>query len=89
VANFAEKGSLKPSRSLEELFSRLKFLVLALIVYRIGSHIPVPGIDPDQLKQLFGEVQGTILGLANMFSGVPPSGPAIPVTPILTSDCKA
>lgn len=69
MANFAEKGSLKPSRSLEELFSRLKFLVLALIVYRIGSHIPVPGIDPDQLKQLFGEVQGTILGLANMFSG--------------------
>jgi preprotein translocase subunit SecY len=42
---------------------------LALVVYRIGAHIPVPGIDPDQLKQLFNGQQGGILNLFNMFSG--------------------
>ena len=45
------------------------FLLLALIVYRIGAHVPVPGIDPDMLRQLFNEQQGGILGLFNMFSG--------------------
>nr|WP_236676873.1 preprotein translocase subunit SecY [Piscinibacter lacus] len=48
---------------------RLVFLLLALVVYRIGAHIPVPGIDPDQLKQLFNQQQGGILNLFNMFSG--------------------
>jgi len=43
--------------------------LLALIVYRIGTHIPVPGIDPDQLRALFNSQQGGILGLFNMFSG--------------------
>jgi preprotein translocase subunit SecY len=54
---------------LSELFSRLRFVLLAIIVYRIGTHIPVPGIDPNQLAALFNQNQGTILGLANMFSG--------------------
>ena len=54
---------------LGELFSRLRFVLLAIIVYRIGTHIPVPGIDPNQLAALFNQNQGTILGLANMFSG--------------------
>ncbi len=54
---------------LGELFSRLRFVLLAIIVYRIGTHIPVPGIDPQQLSALFNQNQGTILGLANMFSG--------------------
>jgi preprotein translocase subunit SecY len=54
---------------LGELFSRLRFVLLAIIVYRIGTHIPVPGIDPNQLSALFNQNQGTILGLANMFSG--------------------
>jgi len=48
---------------------RLVFLLLALVVYRVGAHIPVPGIDPDQLKQLFNGQQGGILSLFNMFSG--------------------
>ena len=48
---------------------RLIFLLLALIVYRIGTHIPVPGINPDQLTQLFNGQQGGILSLFNMFSG--------------------
>jgi preprotein translocase subunit SecY len=52
-----------------ELFARLRFVLLGLIVYRIGTHIPVPGIDPEQLAALFDQNQGTILGLANVFSG--------------------
>lgn len=52
-----------------ELLGRLRFVLLALIVYRIGTHIPVPGIDPEQLAALFDQNQGTILGLANVFSG--------------------
>ena len=52
-----------------DLKRRLSFLLLALVVYRIGTHIPVPGIDPDQLRQLFNSQQGGILGLFNMFSG--------------------
>ena len=51
-----------------DLRRRLVFLLLALVVYRIGAHIPVPGIDPQQLKQLFSGQQG-ILNLFNMFSG--------------------
>ncbi|MBP6699671.1 MAG: preprotein translocase subunit SecY [Halioglobus sp.] len=54
---------------LGELFARLRFVLLAIFVYRIGTHIPVPGIDPKQLEALFNQNQGTILGLANMFSG--------------------
>ena len=52
-----------------DLRRRLIFLLLALIVYRIGTHIPVPGINPDQLSQLFEGQQGGILSLFNMFSG--------------------
>ncbi|MCO5107848.1 MAG: preprotein translocase subunit SecY [Burkholderiaceae bacterium] len=52
-----------------DLKRRLVFLVLALVVYRIGAHIPVPGIDPDQLAQLFRGQQGGILGMFNLFSG--------------------
>jgi preprotein translocase subunit SecY len=52
-----------------DLRRRLLFLLLALIVYRIGTHVPVPGIDPDQLRILFEQQQGGILGLFNMFTG--------------------
>jgi preprotein translocase subunit SecY len=52
-----------------DLRRRLVFLLLALVVYRIGAHIPVPGINPDQLKQLFEGQQGGILNMFNMFSG--------------------
>ena len=45
---------------LGELFARLRFVLLAIIVYRIGTHIPVPGIDPNQLAALFNQNQGTI-----------------------------
>ncbi len=56
-------------KGLSELWARLRFLFLAIIVYRIGTHIPVPGIDPDRVSDLFNQNQGTILGLFNMFSG--------------------
>ena len=52
-----------------DLRRRLVFLLLALVVYRIGAHIPVPGIDPEQLQQFFKGQQGGILGMFNMFSG--------------------
>jgi preprotein translocase subunit SecY len=52
-----------------DLRRRIVFLLLALVVYRIGAHIPVPGIDPVQLQQLFNSQSGGILNLFNMFSG--------------------
>jgi preprotein translocase subunit SecY len=52
-----------------DLKRRLWFLLGALVVYRIGSHIPVPGIDSQVLAELFGRQQGGILGMFNMFSG--------------------
>ncbi|MCM8596417.1 preprotein translocase subunit SecY [Accumulibacter sp.] len=52
-----------------DLKRRLWFLLGALVVYRIGSHIPVPGIDAQVLSQLFNKQQGGILGMFNMFSG--------------------
>ena len=52
-----------------DLNRRLVFLILALIVYRIGAHIPVPGINPEALKGVINDQQGGILGLFNMFSG--------------------
>ena len=54
---------------LNELWSRVKFVFLAILVYRIGAHIPVPGINPDALARMFQQNEGTILGLFNMFSG--------------------
>jgi preprotein translocase subunit SecY len=52
-----------------DLKKRLLFLLGALVVYRIGAHIPVPGIDPNVLGDLFKSQQGGILGMFNMFSG--------------------
>lgn len=52
-----------------ELRQRLLFLLGALVVFRIGGHIPVPGIDPNAMAQLFNQQRGTILDMFNMFSG--------------------
>lgn len=54
---------------LGELWTRLRFVLLALLVYRIGAHIPVPGINPDSLSALFERNRDTILSMFNMFSG--------------------
>ncbi|MGQ9426299.1 preprotein translocase subunit SecY [Gilvimarinus sp. F26214L] len=67
----AKPGKLPGStpKGLSELWARLRFVFLAILVYRIGTHIPVPGIDPEQIAALFNQNQGTILGMFNMFSG--------------------
>src|SRR5690554_263086 len=52
-----------------DLKRRIVFLILALVVYRMGTQIPVPGINPDALADLFQQNQGGILGMFNMFSG--------------------
>jgi len=66
----AKSGKMPATGSgLGELWARLRFVLLAIVVYRIGAHIPVPGMNPDQLAALFREQQGTILGMFNMFSG--------------------
>ena len=62
-------NQLAKSGKFGDLRRRLVFLLLALVVYRLGAHIPVPGIDPGQLQQLFKGQQGGILNLFNMFSG--------------------
>ncbi len=62
-------NQLAKSGKFGDLRRRLVFLLLALVVYRLGAHIPVPGIDPGQLEQLFKSQAGGILNLFNMFSG--------------------
>jgi preprotein translocase subunit SecY len=62
-------SALPKTDKFADLRRRLIFLLLALVVYRIGTHIPVPGINPDQLSELFKGQEGGILSLFNMFSG--------------------
>ena len=54
---------------MSDLWKRIRFVLMAIIVYRIGTHIPIPGIDPDRLAELFDQNQGTILDMFNLFSG--------------------
>ncbi len=54
---------------LAELKSRLLFVIIGILVYRLGAHIPVPGLDPQKLANFFNNQQNTIFGLFNMFSG--------------------
>jgi preprotein translocase subunit SecY len=61
--------TLAKSGKFGDLRRRLVFLLLALVVYRIGTHIPVPGIDPNEMAKLFQQQGGGILNLFNMFSG--------------------
>ncbi|MAC47893.1 preprotein translocase subunit SecY [Oceanospirillum beijerinckii] len=67
----AKSGSVPAGaqKGLGELWARLRFVFIAIVVYRIGAHIPVPGINPERLAALFEQSQGTILSLFNMFSG--------------------
>lgn len=63
------KDQLNVKGGLSELKQRLWFLLLGIFIYRIGSHIPVPGIDPARLAELFNQQKGGILGLFDVFSG--------------------
>jgi preprotein translocase subunit SecY len=62
-------AALGDATRFSEIRGRLLFLLGALIVYRIGTFIPVPGIDPEQVARFFSDQSGTILGVVNMFSG--------------------
>lgn len=66
VQGNGQSGGVK---GLGELWARLKFLLIAIFVYRLGTHIPVPGLDPDQIASMFERQKDTFLGLLNMFSG--------------------
>lgn len=66
---FVAKAQAKSGPRFGDLRRRITFLILALVVYRLGTHVPVPGINPDALSDLFQQNQGGILGLFNMFSG--------------------
>ena len=57
------------SSGLSELWSRLRFVLLALIIYRIGTHIPVPGIDPVKISSLFDQNQELCLACSICFLG--------------------
>ena len=65
----ANVGSLAGLGQVSELRKRLLFVLFALIVYRIGTFIPVPGIDPGAMSRFFDQQSSTILGMFNMFSG--------------------
>jgi preprotein translocase subunit SecY len=65
----ANAGALAGAGQLKELKNRLLFVIGALIVYRIGTFIPVPGVNPAALAALFEQQSGTILDMFNMFSG--------------------
>jgi len=68
-SNIATKRDSVKSDSFVELKAKLLFVLGALVVYRIGSHIPVPGIDPKALSIMFEQQGGSILDMFNMFSG--------------------
>lgn len=68
MKNRKQVSNQSPS-GLTELKNRLLFVLIALLIYRLGAHIPVPGLDPQKLANFFGEQQNTIFGLFNMFSG--------------------
>ncbi len=62
-------GLGSPNQGLVDLKRRLQFVLLAIIVFRIGSYIPVPGLNPLRLQEFFNAQQNNIIGLFNMFSG--------------------
>jgi len=71
VANYAlsnPAATLAQAGRLGEIRGRLVFLILALVVYRAGTFIPVPGINPDAVARYFNDQSNTILGVVNMFS---------------------
>ena len=55
--------------NMSDLWKRLRFVFFAILVYRIGTHIPIPGIDPDKVSSLFDRPEQTILDMFNLFSG--------------------
>ena len=56
------------NKGMSDLWRRLRFVFMAIVIYRLGTHIPIPGIDPARLAALFDQNQGTILEMFNLFS---------------------
>ena len=70
MADKKNRGRAEPrTSSMQDLWARLGFVLVALLVYRLGAHIPLPGLDPVRLEEIFSINQGTILSLFNVFSG--------------------
>lgn len=69
MKNKAKLNQPSVGSGLKELKNRLLFVVIGILVYRLGAHIPVPGLDPQKLANFFAQQQNTIFGLFNMFSG--------------------
>src|SRR5579872_1796477 len=62
-------GASTANSGISDLKRRLLFVLLAIFVFRVGSYIPVPGLNPQRLQELFNAQQNNIIGLFNMFSG--------------------
>jgi len=69
MAQAGQLGGLANIGKIPELKSRIIFTLAMLVVYRMGAHIPVPGIDASVLAQFFSQAQGSLLGMFDMFSG--------------------
>lgn len=69
MAAAARMANAASADNLSDLRRRILFVVMVLVVFRIGSFIPVPGVDPAQMAQFFEQQSGTILAMFNMFSG--------------------
>ncbi len=69
ATTFNKQATNTASAGIADLKHRLLFVLFAIIVFRIGSYIPVPGLNPQRLQELFNAQQNNIIGLFNMFSG--------------------
>ncbi|OGT65833.1 MAG: preprotein translocase subunit SecY [Gammaproteobacteria bacterium RIFCSPHIGHO2_12_FULL_45_9] len=69
ASTHVKKGAGLAQGGLSELKRRILFVLLGILVYRLGSYIPVPGLDPDRLADLFQQNSSGLLGMFNMFSG--------------------
>ncbi|NOR73139.1 MAG: preprotein translocase subunit SecY [Mariprofundaceae bacterium] len=69
MAQAGQLGGLTNIGKIPELKNRIIFTLAMLVVYRLGAHIPVPGIDASVLAQFFSQAQGSLLGMFDMFSG--------------------
>ncbi|MET0606535.1 MAG: preprotein translocase subunit SecY, partial [Beijerinckiaceae bacterium] len=69
VEQLAANLTLGALAKAEELKKRIWFTLAALVIYRLGTYIPMPGINPEALADIFKQAQSGILGLFNMFSG--------------------
>ena len=71
----ASSSGLKPAQAIPNLFKvpelkeKILFTLLCLAIYRLGSHITTPGVDVLALEQLAGQLQGTLFGIYDMFTG--------------------